>query len=122
MAVIKIPKTPNTAYNPGRPANALILAHVRELERALREKGGRVKRAKAATEEEAAAYIRQLTRGLHHQTLLPEVKAGPVEVKASPVTVAKRNVARTSARRSGSPKKRKTTRRAKRARSSRRRS
>jgi hypothetical protein len=109
MAVIKIPKTPSTAYNPNRPANALIQAHVRELERAVRERGGTVKRSKAATEQEAAAYIRQLSRGLHHQALLPEVKAGPVKV-------AEPSVARKTVRRRASPK-RKTTRTAKRRRS-----
>lgn len=84
MAIIKIPKTPASAYNPGRPANALVIAQVNELERAVRERGGRIKRARPVTEGDAASYIRQLTRGLHHQTLLPQIKAA-----ASPVALGK---------------------------------
>ena len=84
MAIIKIPKTPASAYNPERPANALVIAQVNELERAVHERGGRIKRARPVTEGDAARYIRQLTRGLHHQTLLPEVHAAP-----SPIVLGK---------------------------------
>ena len=35
MKVIKIPKTPKSAYNPGRPASALLRAQVEHLEAAV---------------------------------------------------------------------------------------
>jgi hypothetical protein len=77
MAVIKIPKTPASAYNPGRKASDLLLAHVWNLEKALGRRPKPVAARKSMTEGEAAAYIRQLGRELHHRVLLPEFGAAP---------------------------------------------
>jgi hypothetical protein len=82
MATIRIPLTPRTAYNPDRPANALLLAQVRELEKAVRARGRQVKRYTPRTEAEAAAYIRHLHRALHHQVLLPQIRRKPVRMES----------------------------------------
>jgi len=69
MAPIKIPTVPKSAYNPKRPAGDLLLAQIANLERAL---GRQPKKWKGRLKEgEAAAYIRQLSRHLHHRVLLP---------------------------------------------------
>jgi hypothetical protein len=80
MASIKMPATPRSAYDPKRPANALLLAHVRELEKAVAEAGRRVRRKKPKSEGQAAAYIRHLNRALHQQILLPPMKRRPLDV------------------------------------------
>jgi len=69
MPPIKIPRVPKSAYNENRPAGDLLLAHIANLERAL---GRRPKNRKGKLKEgEAAAYIRHLSRHLHHRILLP---------------------------------------------------
>jgi hypothetical protein len=78
MATIKLPRIPWNAYDENRPANALLLAQVRELERAVRAAGRRVVSGHPKTEGEAAAYIRHLNRALHHQVLLPALKRRPL--------------------------------------------
>jgi hypothetical protein len=61
MAVIKVPKTPRSAFQPGRPAGQLLLAQVEHLEHAV---GLPFRKRKRLTEGEAAEYIRQLTARL----------------------------------------------------------
>jgi len=78
MPPIKLPPTPSSAYNPNRPPNALLLAQVRELERAVRAAGRRVQGGRPKTEGEVAAYMRLLTRALHNQVLLPALKRRPL--------------------------------------------
>jgi hypothetical protein len=80
MRPIKLPPTPASAYNPDRPANALLLAHVRELERAVRAAGRRVRGGQPKTEGEVAAYMRLLNRALHNQVLLPALKRRPLRL------------------------------------------
>jgi len=80
MTAIKMPTTPRSAYDPQRPANALLLTHVRELEKALSEAGRRVRRKKPKTEAQVAAYVRHLNRALHQQVLLPPMKRRPLDV------------------------------------------
>ena len=65
MTVIKIPKTPRTAFNPGRPASALLKAHILHLEHALGLPEGSPKRR--WTEGAAARYIGELTARLTGQ-------------------------------------------------------
>jgi hypothetical protein len=79
MATIQLPVIPASAYNENRLANTLLLAQVRELEKAVREAGRRVQRAKPRTEAEVAAYIRHLNRALFHQKLLPVLKRKPLK-------------------------------------------
>jgi hypothetical protein len=80
MADIKMPTTPRSAYDPQRPANTLLLNHVRELEKALAAAGRAVRRKKPQTEAQVAAYIRHLNRALYHQLLLPPMKRRPLDV------------------------------------------
>ena len=58
MAVIKVPKTPRSAFQPDRPAGGLLLAQVEHLEHAA---GLPARKRRKLTEGEAAEYIRQLT-------------------------------------------------------------
>src|SRR3954468_21992795 len=80
MAPIKMPATPRSAYDPTRPANALLLAHVRELEKAVAAAGRRVVRKKPKTEAQVAAYMRHLNRALHQQVLLPPMTRRALDV------------------------------------------
>jgi hypothetical protein len=100
MAPIKLPPTPASAYDENRPANALLLAHVRELERAVRAAGRRVVGGHPKTEGQVAAYMRQLNRALHNQVLLPALKRRPLRpaADAGPAVATSRSRARKPAR------------------------
>ncbi len=65
MTHIKVPKTPKSAFNPDRPASALLVAHVMHLEHALGLPEGSKK--KRVTEGAAARYIGELTARLTGQ-------------------------------------------------------
>jgi hypothetical protein len=83
MTVIKVPKTPKSAYNPERPASALLQAHIVHLEHALGLP--EPKRKRRRTEGAAARYIGELTSRLMQQSGLPLAAAS-----ASPAPVARR--------------------------------
>jgi hypothetical protein len=104
MPPIKIPSVPKSAYNPKRPAGDLLLAHIANLERAL---GRHPKNRKGKLNEgDAAAYIRHLSRHLHHRVLLPTLPTVAtvvgVGLKTAPApprkTPARKKPARTSSR------------------------
>src|SRR5581483_10831328 len=78
MPPIKLPPVPASAYNENRPANALLISQVRMLERAVREAGRKVVSSHPKTEAQVAAWIRELTRALHKQVLLPVMKRRPL--------------------------------------------
>src|SRR5215475_12331879 len=85
MTVIKLPKTPKSAFNPLRPASALLLSQIEHLEHAVGLEPKRVKR----TEGDAARYIAKLTAELLKQAQTPAAPApsplaGTVPVAASP--------------------------------------
>jgi hypothetical protein len=98
MRPIRIPAIPASAYNPDRPANDLLLAQARELEKAVRAAGRRVQGAKLRTEGEVAAYIRHLNRALYHQVLLPAIKRKPVRPPKPPATAKRTTVKRATAK------------------------
>ncbi len=77
MATIKIPRTPASAYNEQRRAGDLLRAHVQNLEKAVRGPRARSVITDTMTEAEAARYIRELTRQLHHKALLPDFLEAP---------------------------------------------
>jgi hypothetical protein len=77
MATIKIPRTPASAYNDQRRASDLLRAHVQNLEKAVRGPRTRTVVTDSMTEAEAARYIRELARQLHHQRLLPDLPQAP---------------------------------------------
>lgn len=77
MATIKIPRTPASAYNDQRRASDLLRAHVQNLEKAVRGPRTRSVITDTMTEAEAARYIRELARQLHHNKLLPKFAQAP---------------------------------------------
>ncbi|HEX2457316.1 MAG TPA: hypothetical protein VHI99_26695 [Vicinamibacterales bacterium] len=83
MKVINVPKTPVSAYNPGRPASDLLRAQVAHLEAAagIAPRDGRNRRG-LRTEGQVAGYIAELTRRLN-----PQLDADPA-VRLEPPTVA----------------------------------
>jgi hypothetical protein len=121
MAVISVPKTPKTAYDPRRPAGTLLQTQVRDLEWAVRPAGKRkpkdFKKIKPArTEADAAARIAKLTYELQRQSALPAgtippppaarrgkrkktAKAKPKTAKAAATPRSRRPARRKAARR-----------------------
>jgi len=75
MAVIRIPKTPKSAYNPDRPAGTLLQSQLKHLEWAVRPAGARSAKAfrvkPAYTEAEASARIAVLNEELNRQATSP---------------------------------------------------
>jgi hypothetical protein len=66
MAIIKVPKTPASAYNPRRKPSDLIRQQIKHLEWALlpaaQRQPKRLKSGAVKTEAQAAAYIALLTK------------------------------------------------------------
>jgi hypothetical protein len=114
MADIKMPTTPRSAYDPQRPANTLLLTHVRELEKALVAAGRAVRRKKPQTEAQVAAYIRHLNRALYHQLLLPRMKRRRLDVPLDEIAPT-RPRAKTKTRSASKKRGAGSTRRAKKA-------
>jgi len=124
MTVIKLPKTPKSAFNPRRPAGALLLAQIEHLEHAVGLEPKRVRRS----EGQAAKYIAELTARLLKQSQQPTAPAPsvtsrqplpaivPVGTKAvgtkKHATPAGKSSARNAAKRGVSKKKAVTRRRA----------
>jgi hypothetical protein len=75
MAIIKVPKTPASAFNKDRRASSLLKAQVEHLEAASeihpRSPAGKKRKRRPMTEGQAAAYIESLTRALHPQGAKP---------------------------------------------------
>jgi hypothetical protein len=89
MADVIVPKTPKSAFNPGRTPSGLITAQVEHLEAALGMfKGAGQRRIRPRTEGEAAEYIAQLTAQLHPQPGATVVET-PVPPGVTPLTRAR---------------------------------
>ncbi|MGE3277289.1 MAG: hypothetical protein AB7O67_19415 [Vicinamibacterales bacterium] len=73
MAIIRVPKPPSSAFNPGRRASDLLKQQVEHLEWAVLPAGRRRGRTPRPprTEAEAAARTEQLMRQLPHADQLP---------------------------------------------------
>jgi hypothetical protein len=84
MTVIKLPKTPKNAFNPRRPASALLLSQIEHLEHAVGLDPKRVKR----TEGDAARYIAKLTAELLKQSQAPTAPAPSPLAGAVPVAAS----------------------------------
>src|SRR5438445_6795976 len=69
MTVIHVPRPPQSAMNPDRPANALLLSQVAHLQHAERRLPLRYRTEiythAIRTEREAARYIREVTEAIH---------------------------------------------------------
>ena len=82
MTIIKLPRTPRQAFNPRRPAGALLLAQIEHLEHAVGIEPKRIKRS----EGEAAKYIAQLTAKLLAQSQQPTAPAPSPTVTSAPAS------------------------------------
>ena len=82
MTLIKLPTTPKHAFNPRRPAGALLLAQIEHLEHAVGIEPKRVKRS----EGQAAKYIAELTAELLKQSQQPTAPAPSPTVTAAPAS------------------------------------
>jgi len=82
MTLIKVPKTPKQAFNPRRPAGALLLSQIEHLEHAVGLEPKRIKR----TEGQAAKYIAELTARLLNQSQQPTAPAPSPTVTAAPAS------------------------------------
>jgi len=123
MAVIRVPKTPKSAYNPDRPAGTLLQSQLKHLEWAVRPAGARTAKAfrikPAVSEAEASARIAALNEELQAQAtapkgVVPPAPASPLSARATPKSTAK---AKSTSR---SKPKARTTAKARAARSARR--
>jgi hypothetical protein len=127
MVEIKVPKTPKSAFNPGRPPSGLIQAQIQHLEAAAGtyQDATARRRSKVRTEGEAADYIAQLTAQVYQRAGAPagpEIAvpqpAPPIAGTATPTSTTRRRTAvpRSSAkaapkrRQASSAKKRKSSR------------
>jgi len=84
MTVIKLPKTPKSAFNPRRPAGLLLLSQIEHLEHAVGLEPKRVKR----TEGQAAEYIAELTAQLLKQSQTPTSPAPPPLAGVAPAAAS----------------------------------
>jgi hypothetical protein len=82
MTIIKLPKTPRQAFNPRRPAGALLLAQIEHLEHAVGIEPKRIKRS----EGEAAKHIAELTARLLAQSQQPTAPAPSPTVTSAPAS------------------------------------
>lgn len=73
---IPVPKTPRSAYNPGRPVSGLLSAQVKMLELAVlsHDAASSLRKAHPRTEGEAARYVQTL-----HETLRGHLKKSEAE-------------------------------------------
>ena len=94
MAVIRVPKTPKSAYNPQRPPGTLLQSQLKHLEWAVRPAGERTAKAfrvkPASTEAEAAARIATLNEELHTQATSPKGVVPPPPATPSPAATRSR--------------------------------
>jgi hypothetical protein len=88
MAVIRVPKTPKSAYNPERPAGTLLQSQLKHLEWAVRPAAARTAKAfrikPAISEAEAADRIAKLNEELHTQATSPKGVVPPPPPTPSP--------------------------------------
>jgi hypothetical protein len=115
MAVISVPKTPKTAYDPRRPAGTLLQNQIRHLEWAIRPAGKRVDLLKkikpAKTEAEAAARIAKLTSELQRQSARPQGTLPPLPATKQRARKKTANAKRRSAKATPKPRSRRPSRR-----------
>jgi hypothetical protein len=105
---ITVPKTPKSAYNPGRKISSLLKAHVANLEAVTRRRGAPASsKKKPKTEAQASAYIAEMTQQIHPPGPTAPTPAAPQTVGTPPVppyTRPTRRKRRKKARRAGAKK------------------
>ncbi|MEP6919176.1 MAG: hypothetical protein ABJC89_26275, partial [Acidobacteriota bacterium] len=65
VKVIKVPKTPKSAYDPARKVSNLLKAHIVQLEAARQKQYGLMAIKRPRNEGQASAYIAELTQLVH---------------------------------------------------------
>jgi hypothetical protein len=122
MAVIRVPATPKSAYNPKRPAGTLLQSQLKHLEWAVRPAGERTAKSfrvkPAYTEAEVSARIAALNQQLHEQAtaprgVMPPNPTAPPQTAAAPAAKPRRTSKRKAASKSTSKPKLKTQKRTK---------
>jgi hypothetical protein len=110
MTVIKVPKTPKTAFDPDRPAGLLLQSQIEHLEAAVQSRSAapprRPRMRGTPSEGQAAAYIAELTRHLDPNGAPPAVVqdvAAAAAAESAPRSVP------AAARRRATPRKRATS-------------
>jgi hypothetical protein len=81
MTIIAVPKTPASAYDPGRPASALLQAQIEHLEHAI---GKEPQTGVGRTERQAAKYIAELTAEVLRQQRKSAALPNPAGGMAGP--------------------------------------
>ena len=80
MAVIRVPKTPKKAFDPGRDPSELLLKQIEHLEWAVlpasQRKPGRLPKRKVKTEAQAAERVGQLTQMISAAQAAPPAETG----------------------------------------------
>jgi hypothetical protein len=79
MKLIRIPKTPRSAYDPKRKVSSLLKAQIANLEAVTYKRQGVTRASRPKTEGQASAYIADLTRQLH-----PEVPGAAPALPLAP--------------------------------------
>lgn len=95
MAVVRVPKTPKSSFNPRRRPSALLLDQVRHLEwaalpAAQRRPGGDLPKRQVATEGAAAERVAQLTAIVRAQQEVPPTPGVVVQVTLPPLPRTKK--------------------------------
>ncbi len=121
MDIIKVPKTPRSAYNPSRRASGLLEAQIKQLQAAAGVSSPQsLSRSRRTTgsEGEAARYIAALTRTLHPDGAgqSAAAMASPMLHAQAPATAPARAKKRTPAASTRSTKQSKNKRRPRKAR------
>lgn len=100
MAVIKVPKTPKSAFNPARKPSSLIRAQIEHLEAAAKAVAPQaaLARSRPGTEGQAAAYIASLTAAVARAA---GGAAAPAVTGTAPLAVDRRAVTAARTERAG---------------------
>jgi hypothetical protein len=111
LTIIRIPRTPPSAFNQHRPVSDLVKAQVRHAHQELQrwwEERGNIDPEHIKTEQEAADYVRMVTRVLHpegaSQGRLPSDRAPKSGVWLGPTKRAKKTTSPASRRKATSKK------------------
>jgi hypothetical protein len=90
--VIRVPRTPVSAYDPGRKVSSLLKAHLANLEVVAQRRSGLATAKRPRTEGQASAYIAELTRQLHPEA--PVAPATPVPRRRGKARAARKRTGR----------------------------
>ena len=113
---ISVPRTPASAYNPGRKVSDLLKAHITNLEAVTGYGTAAGSKRKPKNEAQASAYISEMTRQLHPALFASAAPPAPAPAGASSPAVL--SLPASARRRRRTARKKKTPARPKTARAS----